>query len=94
MVDVMVNYHVMDNCDPSSAIACTLRVSSNEPINGTGDGDSAPDWEVVDSHHVRLRAERAANGDGRIYTISITCADSSGNSAARTVTVSVPHNRQ
>ena len=26
-------------------------------IDGTGDGDTAPDWEVLDPHHVRLRAE-------------------------------------
>ena len=33
--------------------------------NGSGDGDAATDWEVVvDAHHVRLRAERAGNGNG------------------------------
>jgi hypothetical protein len=70
-----------------------LSVTSNEPINGTGDGDTAPDWEIVDSHHVRLRAERGDNGSGRIYTITITCTDTDGNSSASTVTVSVPHDQ-
>jgi uncharacterized repeat protein (TIGR01451 family) len=87
MVDVTVNYKVLDNCGP---VTCTLSVSSNEPVNGTGDGDTAPDWEIVDAHHVRLRAERAGNGIGRVYTITITCRDSAGNSSNRRVTVRVP----
>ncbi|MES1215635.1 MAG: hypothetical protein ABUT20_08960, partial [Bacteroidota bacterium] len=70
----------------------TLTVSSNEPINGVADGDTDPDWIVVDDHHVQLRAERSAKGDGRIYTITITAADGSGNSAVKTVQVRVPHN--
>lgn len=90
MVDVTVGYSVTNNCGP---VTCTLSVVSNEPINGTGDGDSAPDWEIIDEHHLRLRAERAGNGSGRVYTITITCSDISGNSASRTVTVAVPKNR-
>src|SRR5206468_1559101 len=82
MVNVAVNYNVSDNCGP---VACVLSVSSNEPLNGTGDGDTAPDWEIADAQHVRLRAERAGNGTGRIYTITITCRDSAGNSSNRSV---------
>jgi hypothetical protein len=90
MVDVAVSYAVSDAGDPSPA--CSLGVTSNEPVNGTGDGDTAPDWQVIDSHHARLRAERAGTGNGRIYTIKVTCTDASGNSASRTTTVTVPHN--
>ena len=85
MVDVAVNYGgATDNC---SAASCVLTVSSNEAVNGTGDGNTSTDWEVVDAHHVRLRAERAGNGDGRIYTIALTCTDASGNKIVRTATV-------
>ena len=87
MVDVTVDYSTANNCGPAT---CSLSVVSNEPVNGTGDGDSAPDWEIVDEHHIRLRAERAANRSGRIYTITITCTDSSGNSSSRAVMVTVP----
>lgn len=93
MVLVTVNYSTGDNCTPSAGINCTLSVSSNEPVDGTGDGDTSPDWEVVDAHHVRLRAERSGGGNGRVYTITITCTDGAGNVATQTVTVTVPHDQ-
>lgn len=90
MVGITVNYNVSDNCGP---LTCTLNVTSNEPINGTGDGDTAPDWEIVDAQHVRLRAERAGNGLGRIYTVTINCTDSAGNSTSKVVRVLVPRSQ-
>ena len=89
MRDVTVNYTSTDNCGGES---CSLIVTSNEPVNGTADGDTDPDWEVVDDHHVKLRAERAANGSGRIYTITVTCIDHQGNASTKTVEVKVAHN--
>ncbi len=84
LVTVTVNYAA------GAGTSCSLDVASNEPVNGTGDGDTAPDWIVLDSHHVRLRAERAGNGTGRIYTITVTCSDNAGSNSAD-VTVKVPH---
>jgi hypothetical protein len=72
-----------------SSSVCSVSVTSNEPINGTGDGNTSPDWVVVDSHHVQLRAERAGNGNGRIYTIKVTCPTASGKA-----TVSVPKDKK
>lgn len=89
MVDVIVSYTATDNC---GAVDTALTISSNEPVNGMGDGDTAPDWEVVNVHQVRLRAERSGQGNGRIYTIAINATDSNGNASSRLVTVSVPHN--
>ncbi|PWU25252.1 MAG: hypothetical protein C5B48_02270 [Candidatus Rokuibacteriota bacterium] len=91
MVDVTIAYASTDAC--GHALAGTLSVSSNEPINGTGDGDLAPDWVIVDDHHVQLRAERAGSGGGRVYTISITSTDAAGNKSVKTVQVTVPHDR-
>jgi hypothetical protein len=73
---------------------CVLTVSSDEPINGAGDGNTSPGWQVVDAHHLLLRAERAGDGNGRTYTITITCAnDTNKQSSTKTVTVFVPHDQ-
>ena len=92
MVAVTIGYDVHDNCSPVAAITNSLSVTSNEPENGLGDGDTAPDWIVIDPHHVFLRAERSGLGNGRIYTIKITAKDDCGNTSTKTVTVLVPHN--
>jgi hypothetical protein len=89
MRDVTLNYTAADDC--GGPVTCGLTVESNEPDNGTGAGDTAPDWEVVDSHHLRLRAERSGTGPGRIYTITITCSDEVGNLSSHSADVVVPH---
>ena len=91
MVPVTNNYTATDNCP---GLNCVLTVSSSEPINGLGDGDTAPDWQVIDAHHVLLRAERAGRGNGRLYTITTTCTDASGNVTTKTSTVFVPPNQK
>lgn len=88
MRDVTVNYTSTDNC---GVVSCVMTVTSNEPDNGTGDGNTTDDWELVDGHHVKLRAERAGNGSCRIYTIKITCTDQHGNSSDSSTHVIVPH---
>jgi hypothetical protein len=87
MRDVTVSYNASDNFGPA---ACTLNVASNESADGTGNGDTAPDWEVLDAHRLRLRAERSGAGTGRVYTVTITCSDAAGNTSSRAVTVAVP----
>lgn len=86
-----------DICD--AAVSLDIAVTSNEPENGTGDGDTGPDWEIVDNGDgtatVAVRAERKGNGTGRIYTISVTATDDSGNSSTtQSGTVTVPHSQK
>jgi uncharacterized repeat protein (TIGR01451 family) len=87
MVDVAVNYVATDNCGP---VTTMLSVTSNEPDNGLGDGDTANDIQLVNNHLVRLRAERSGGGTGRVYTITVVATDSHGNMTTRAVIVSVP----
>lgn len=89
MVDVMVNYQAVDNC---SMVTNSLTVVSNEPDNGTGDGNTTGDIEVIDENHVRLRSERSGSGTGRIYTITIHSEDDCGNISTEDVEVYVPQN--
>jgi hypothetical protein len=89
LVPVSLFYSVTDN---SGAASCSVGVVSNEPVNGTGDGDTAPDWLVESPTSLQVRAERAGNGTGRIYTITVTCRDASGNVATSATSVNVPHN--
>jgi endo-1,4-beta-xylanase len=91
MVPITLSYSVSDNCD--AGLKPIITISSNEPVDGTGDGDASPDWEVIDARHILLRAERAGNGSGRIYTITVTVTDSAGSSSSSSITVRVPHSQ-
>jgi len=89
----IIDLEVFDNCDAN--VPCRIvSVVSNEPINGLGDGDTAPDWEITGALSANLRAERSGNGNGREYTITVECTDDAGNSSADTVTVTVPHDKK
>jgi predicted extracellular nuclease len=70
-----------------------ISVTSNEPDNGLGDGDTANDIVIVDNDTIQLRAERAGNGDGRIYTITYQATNTCGATVTATATVTVPHNK-
>jgi uncharacterized protein len=87
--DVRLRYTVHDS---SGWTRCSIGVTSNEPVSGTGFSDRAPDWLIRSATWLELRAERADWGAGRIYTITVTCRDGSGNSAFKTTTVTVPKN--
>jgi len=89
MVPISVTVSAIDNCSPI-VTSKIVKVTSNEPVDGLGDGDTAPDWLITGPLTLNLRAERAGNGTGRIYTITIECRDAAGNKATGIVTVKVP----
>ncbi|NQZ12974.1 MAG: hypothetical protein HRT35_38000, partial [Algicola sp.] len=73
-----------------------INVTSNQAINGNGDGNTNYDWEVIqvgDTWEVWLRAERAGPKDARHYTIEVTVSDSNGNSSSATAVATVPHDK-
>jgi len=92
MTPVTVAVTVTDVCDPS--VACNIiSVTSNEPINGPGDGNTSPDWQITGPLTANLRSERAGGGSGRVYTLTVQCTDASHNSATGTALVMVPHDQ-
>jgi hypothetical protein len=89
---VVISVDVTDICD--AAVDCQIvSVTSNEPINGLGDGNTEPDFIITGDLTVDLRAEASGLGSGRVYTITVQCTDDSGNSATREVNVTVPHDQ-
>jgi hypothetical protein len=93
MVPVAVAVDASDVCHATPACQI-VSVTSNEPENALGDGNTAPDWRITGPLTVELRAERSGTGSGRIYTITVQCTDASGNtSALRDVIVTVPHDQ-
>ncbi len=92
MVDVNLVLSVTDSCDPSP-LCEIISISSNEPVNGTGDGNTSPDYLITGPLTAQLRAERSGRGNGRVYTMEVECSDASGNVATTTVPVLVPHDQ-
>ncbi len=91
-VDVTASVLAMDNFDPNPLVTL-VSVTSNEPDNGLGDGDTANDIVILDDYHFMLRAERSGNGTGRIYTITYQVTDICGNTATAETVVTVPLNK-
>ena len=82
-----------DSCDPTIDIndVVITSVSSDEPENGNGDGDTINDIVIAaDCKSVQLRAERSVDGNGRVYTLTFLVRDAAGNITLATAKVSVP----
>lgn len=98
MVPLNLTVTATDSCAGgaiNTAAACRVtNITSNEAINSTGDGNTDPDWVFGNGLTASVRAERKGNGTGRIYTVTVVCADAQGtDSAPMTTTVAVPHSQ-
>ena len=78
---VYLFYSTKDNCGEP---ACKVWVTSNQNISG--------DWEVINNHLIKLRAERNG-GKERVYIVSVTCTDAAGNMTTKSVRIIVPKSR-
>lgn len=98
----MANIVIKANAQDDSGLPVKLgaTVYSNEPQDGLGDGDTAPDWTapVIDQATgvitLQLRAERSGLGNGRTYTVTISAIDEAGNTSIANVEVVVPHDQR
>ena len=53
----------------------------------------SPDWNIIWDLIVSLRAERFGKGNGRVYTVSVTCNDAFGISSSGGTNINMPHDK-
>ena len=100
---VAVNVVGVTTSDPMyGPVQITINsIYQDEPVNALGSGNTAPDGIIANSTTsgtpsiAYVRAERAGPGTGRIYFITFTLTDGSGNTCPAPVTlqVIVPHDQ-
>jgi uncharacterized protein len=87
LADITVGFSASDVTETTM---CSVAVSSDERVNGPGDGHTIVDWQVVSTSLVRVRGERSGLGAGRTYFVTLSCSDGSGNVSKAIRTVLVP----
>jgi len=102
MVPIAVLITATDSCDPNPILQLkSITMNEGEETNTydpawdntLGDGRTLDDIQVDESGNISLRAERSGTGMGRIYIITYSVTDASGNTATASATVTVPHNQ-
>jgi len=92
LVNVHVNASISD-CGPVTV--SLVSVTSSEPDNGTGDGDTSGDVQGAElgtaDYDFQVRAERAGGGPGRVYTALYKVVDAGGLESTATALITVPH---
>ncbi len=93
LVDINAQVEVSDaRSGPAGFVLAS--VTSSQPDQGTGDGDTPGDIQGFDlgtaDTNGQLRAERSG-GSSRVYTLTYTGQDQAGNTATGSATVQVPN---
>jgi hypothetical protein len=85
---------VIDRCggvlNPNTA-GNILRVTSDEADGCAGSGSAIDDIAINSSSSFSVRRERDGFGNGRVYTVTFTETDSSGNVTQSQCRIQVPH---
>jgi Bacterial Ig domain len=84
LIQVGLSYSTSDN--GPGAVTSSVAVYSDEDDLTPETGDRSPDARDA----LRLRAERSATGDGRVYLIAVTATDASSNTSHACATAVVP----
>ena len=91
MVNIAVSVATKDDYDPQPAIKL-ISITSSEAL--AGDDIMGADFGT-DDRQFSLRASRAGNNlAGRIYTVTYSATDGSGNKSTASATVTVPHDQR
>jgi uncharacterized repeat protein (TIGR03803 family) len=96
MVTIAATITATNGSGPAPTVTL-VSITSNEPDNGLGDGDTANDIQGAsfgtNDRSFQLRAERAGRGPGRVYTVTYKVVNPAYPTIFTTVvgTVIVPH---
>lgn len=97
LVPVVVTPNAADNSGAAPVVKAT--VTSSEAVKIVGRSKKAttvwqtPVYNADGTITFQLPAQRLGKAKGRIYTITLTATDASGNASTADVTVLVPHDR-
>lgn len=93
---VPINIVGVTTSDESPVSIIIDSISQDEPVqeSGTGSGNTCQDGRGVGTDTAQVRAERAGNGNGRVYHIEFTAmADNGEDTCTEVVQVCVPHDQ-
>lgn len=95
LVDIVIQANAQDDC---GHISLAATVSSSEPLNKEGDGNTDFDYTSPVVHEdgtitLQLRSERSGKGIGRTYVITIFASDRSGNVTQAELQIMAPHSK-
>ncbi len=92
MVPVHADVRAADACGATRV--ALVSVVSSEAADGLGDGHTSPDVQGADfgtaDYDFMVRAERAGEGPGRVYTVTYAATDAAGNTATGQASVLIP----
>jgi hypothetical protein len=92
---VRVEVNAPDSCGSTQQVRL-VSITSSEPddaqrADGRTRGDIVGAQIGTDDREFQLRAERAGDGPGRVYTITYEAVDQAGNRTERSAQVFAPH---
>jgi hypothetical protein len=94
---VTANVRVDDACGTDFVVIALTAAACDEPENGRGDGNTAPDIEgaEIGSGDIQfaVRAERSGNGTGRACQVTYQATDAAGNSAQASAQLTIAHDQ-
>ena len=93
MEDISLQISLKETCQ-GGADCAILSVVSDEADSGLFDDDLPGDIEITPPLGLKLRAELDPDGNGRVYTVTVECVDTNGNSATKDVSVVVPRKKK
>ena len=83
---VPVNIIDVTDADGDPITITIDEIHQDEPV---GRGNNAPDGMGIGTDTAQVRAERAGNGDGRVYHLTFTASDGQGGSCSDTIRLPV-----